>query len=69
MMLDLIQEELFLIPSGSFAQNAINFGTCMTSFRHANSRRKNIRILGEEFSEGLDDTTLYTEKCILLISV
>ena len=26
------------IPSGSFAQNAINFGTCMTSFGHANNR-------------------------------
>ena len=34
----------------------------MTSSVHANNKTKNISILGEEFTQGLEDTTLYAEK-------
>ena len=33
---------------------------------HANNRTKNILILGERFTQGLDDTTLYAEKKYLI---
>ena len=34
----------------------------MSSSAHANNKTKNILILGEGFTQGLDDTTLYAEK-------
>ena len=52
----------FSYTGGSFAQNAIIFGVGMNSPVHANNRTKNILILGKEFTLGLEDTTLYTER-------
>ena len=34
----------------------------MSSSAHANNKTKNILILGEGFTQGLEDTALYTEK-------
>ena len=34
----------------------------MSSKVHANNRAKNILILGEGFTQGLENTTLYAEK-------
>ena len=34
----------------------------MSSSVHANNKTKNILIIGEEFTQGLKDTTLYAEK-------
>ena len=59
MALDLIQEEL---PDGSFAQNVVSFGADMSSSVHANNKTKNILILGEGLTQGLDDTILTAEK-------
>ena len=47
---------------GRFAENAIIFGADLSSSVHANNRTKNILILGEGFTQGLEDTTLYAEK-------
>ena len=47
-----------------FEHNAIILGVDISSFVHANSRTKNILILGEGITQGLDDTTLTAEKKI-----
>ena len=52
----------FSHPSGTTGVNVIIFGTDMSSSVHANNKTKNILILGEEFTQGLEDTTLYAEK-------
>ena len=45
-----------------FGQNVIIFGGDMSSSVHANSKTKNILVLGEGIMQGLDDTTLTAEK-------
>ena len=42
--------------------NVIIFGANVSSSVHANNKTKNILILGEGFTQGLEDTTLYAEK-------
>ena len=49
-------------PAGGIDQNIIIFGGDMNSFVHANNRTKNILIIGEGNTQGLDDTTLIVEK-------
>ena len=62
MVLDLMQEKLFLFVDGSFAQNVIISGADMSSSVHANNKTKDILILDEDLAQGLDDTTLTAEK-------
>ena len=45
-----------------FGQNVINFGAGMSSFAHANDKKRSSLVLGEGFTRGLDDKTLYAEK-------
>ena len=52
----------FSHPSGTTSVNVVIFGADMSSSVHANSKTKNILILGERFTQGLEDTTLYGEK-------
>ena len=52
----------FLFLSGKFAQNVVIFGVHMSSFVHVDNQKKNILILGVGQTQGLDDTTLTTEK-------
>ena len=42
-------------------KNVINFGADMSSSVHLNNKNKDILILGEEPTQGLDDTTLTEE--------
>ena len=53
-----------LFPDGSFAQNVIIFGVDMSSSVHANNKTKDILVLGEGLTQGLDDTTATAEKNI-----
>ena len=39
MVFDLVEEELFLFPNGSFVQNIIIFGADMSSSVHANNKK------------------------------
>ena len=39
----------------------------MSSSVYANNKTRNIVVLGEGFAQGLDDTTLFAEKCVQLI--
>ena len=52
----------FSFPGGTFAQNVIIFGADMSSSVHANNRTRNISVLGKDFIQGIDNTTVYVEK-------
>ena len=52
----------FLYPGDGFGQNVLNFGADMSSSAHDNNKTKNILILGEGITQGLDDTALTAEK-------
>ena len=52
----------FSHPSGGFCKNIIIFGADMSSSQHANNKTRSILVLGEGFTQGLDDTTLDAEK-------
>ena len=45
-----------------FGQNVIIFGADMSSSIHANNKTKNILVLGKDFIQGVDNTTIYAEK-------
>ena len=45
-----------------FGQNVISFWADMSISLHANNRTKNILVLGKDFTQGLDNTTIYAEK-------
>ena len=62
MVFHLIGVELFLFPTGDFGCNVIIFGVDMSSSVHADSKKKDILILGKVPTQGLDDTTLTAEK-------
>ena len=47
----------FLFGNG-FGQNVIIFGPDMSSSVHANNKTKNILVLGKDFTQGLDYTTI-----------
>ena len=51
----------FSFGSG-FGQNVIFFGVDMSSSVHANNKPKNVLVLGKDFVQGLDNTTIYAEK-------
>ena len=52
----------FSHPSETTCVNVIIFGADVSSSLHANNKTKDILILGERFSQGLEDTTPYAEK-------
>ena len=54
----------FSFPNGSFGQNVIILGVDMSSSVHVDNNKKDILILGEDPTQGLDDTTLTAEKSI-----
>ena len=51
----------FSSTDGSMEKNVIIFGADMTSSVHIDNKRKDILILGERPTQGLDDTTLTAE--------
>ena len=61
MQLDLMENGFSSQPSGVFRNNGIIFGVDMSSSVHANNET-NVIVLGEGPTQGLEDTTLYTEK-------
>ena len=52
----------FSHPSGGYSKNVIIFGADLSSSVHANNRANNILVLGKEFIQGVNDTTIYAEK-------
>ena len=51
----------FSFTDGSFGKKVIIFGADTSSFVHTANKGKGILILGEEPTQGLDDTTLTAE--------
>ena len=45
-----------------FGRNCIIFGDNMSSSSHANNKISNILVLGKDFVQGINGTTVYTEK-------
>ena len=52
----------FTHPSGGEGRNVIIFGADLSSSAHANNKTKNILVLGKDFVQGLEKTTIYAEK-------
>ena len=49
-------------PDGGYGRNVINFGADLSNSKHANNKTRNILVLGRDFIQGIDDTTIYAEK-------
>ena len=54
--------ETFLFPDGSFGEIVLIFGADMSSSVHANNKANKILVLGNEFKQGINGTTIYSEK-------
>ena len=52
----------FSFGSNEFGRNVIILGADTSSFIYANNRTKNILVLGKDFMQGLNNTTIYAEK-------
>ena len=48
--------------TGGFGKHVINVGVDISSFVHVDNKKKDILILGESPTQGLDNTTLTSEK-------
>ena len=57
----------FTHPSGGYGRNVIIFVADLSSSTHANNKARSILVLGKDFIQGTDSTTVYSEKCIQLI--
>ena len=55
-------KETFSLPAGNFGNNSIIFGADMSRFTHSNNRVNNILVLGKDFIQGINGTTIYAEK-------
>ena len=52
----------FSHPSGGYGKNIVIFGVDLSSSVHANNGANNILVLGREFIQGVNGTTIYAEK-------
>ena len=57
----------FSHPSGGDGKNVIIFRADRSSSVHANNKGNNVLVLGKDFTQGINGTTIYVEKCIRLI--
>ena len=51
----------FTHPSGRDGKNVISFGADMSSSANANNKSRNILVLGKDFIQGIDTTTIYAD--------
>ena len=49
----------FLHSNGTYGVNVINFGADLSSSVHANNKNNNILVLGKDFIQGINGTTIY----------
>ena len=52
----------FSFGSREFGRNSIIFGVDLTNSSHANNRKNNILVLGKDFTQGVNGTTIYAEQ-------
>ena len=55
----------FSHPNGGFGANVIIFGADISSSAHANNETRSILVLGKDFIQGIDNTTIYAEKMLI----
>ena len=55
----------FSHPSGECGRNVIIFGADLSSSTHVNTKTRGILVLGKDFIQGIDNTTIYAEKMYL----
>ena len=56
----------FSFGTRGFGRNCIIFGADLSSSSHANNKKNNILVLGKDFVQGINDTTIYAEKLYLI---
>ena len=57
MVLDLIQKEVLHIQM----EDSIIFGADLSSSKHGNNKTRSILVLGKDFMQGIENTTIYAE--------
>ena len=57
----------FAHPDGSYGRNVIIFWADLSNSKHSNNKTKTILVLGREFVQKINDTTIYAKKSIQLI--
>ena len=57
----------FSFGSRGFGRNCIIFGADLTNSSHANNRKNNILVLGKDFTQGVNSTTIYVEQLYKII--
>ena len=57
----------FSFGSREFGRNCIIFGANMSGSVHANNKKNNILVLGKDFVQGINGTTIYAEKMYSII--
>ena len=66
MVLDLIQEEVSHMQvgeeGGGWVHKNVIFGADLSRSTHANDKTRRILVLGNDFIQGKDNTTIYAEK-------
>ena len=55
---------LFSIGNINNRRNAVIFGVHEDSVIHSNNKANNIFIMGDDFMQGINDTTLYAESLV-----
>ena len=55
-------KENFTHPSGGYDKNFIIFRADLSNSRHDNNKTRSILVLGKDFIQGTDGTTIYAEK-------
>ena len=65
MVLDLNRKELFHIQVEDMV-TMLFFGADMRSSAHANNKTKSILVLGKDFIQGIDNTSIYPEKNVFV---
>ena len=56
------RKEEFSFGSRGFSRNAMIFAVDLSSSSHANNRKNSIFVLGKDFIQGINDTTIYAER-------
>ena len=59
MALDSIQKQV--IHTQGYVKNVTIFGADMSNSKHANNKTKNVIVLGRDFVQKINDTTIYGE--------
>ena len=52
----------FTHPDGGYGKNFIIFGADLSNSRHVNNKTKQFLVLGRDFVQKINDTTIYAEK-------